>query len=70
MIVHIEEHIDCGEVDATGLTEAWDVACADGTATLDPDHIAWSIAADLAEDYETRADDAEDAEFADVGEEW
>jgi hypothetical protein len=43
------EHIDAktGELNSTTLVEAWDNACADGGATLDPDHIAWEIAVSI-----------------------
>ena len=36
-----------GELNLTDLVEAWDRACADGGSTLDPDHLAWDVAADL-----------------------
>ena len=44
------DHIDpkTGELNWTTLVEAWDGACADGGATLDPDHIAWEIAVSIA----------------------
>ena len=47
MLSHIEEHRDpkTGEVNSTELVEAWDRTCSDGGATLDPDHIAWEVAA-------------------------
>lgn len=49
MLSHIEEHRDpkTGEVNSTELVEAWDRTCSDGGATLDPDHIAWDVAAAL-----------------------
>ncbi len=50
MRAHKGEHVDrlTGEVNLTALVEAWDRACADGGATLDPDHIAWEVAAEVA----------------------
>ena len=39
---------ECGEVDCTGLAEAWDRECADGAQTLDPKHEAWDVAIDVA----------------------
>ena len=47
---HLEEHRDplTGELDATGLAEVWDASEADGGATLDPDHVAWEVAAELS----------------------
>jgi hypothetical protein len=33
-----------GEINATAMVEGWDSACADGFASLDPDHIAWEVA--------------------------
>ena len=49
MLANKEDHRDIrtGELNWTGLVEAWDRACADGGATVDPDHIAWDIAASL-----------------------
>ena len=43
------DHIDplTNEINATSLVEAWDHACADGSQTLDPNHIAWDIAVDV-----------------------
>lgn len=38
-----------GEINLTAMVEGWDSACADGGATLDPDHIAWDIAVSVAE---------------------
>jgi hypothetical protein len=50
---HVSEYVDeCGEVNATKLVEAWDFECASGQDTLDPDHIAWDIGADVATEYE------------------
>lgn len=50
MRAHKSEHVDrtTGEVNLTALVEAWDRACADGSATLDPDHAAWEIAVEVA----------------------
>ena len=50
MRAHKSEHVDrlTGEVNLTALVEAWDRACADGGATLDPDHIAWEVAVEVA----------------------
>jgi hypothetical protein len=44
------QHTDpmTGEVDATSLVEAWDRECADGGETLDPTHVAWEVAVDVA----------------------
>lgn len=45
MQANVGDHIDeCGEVDYTGLVEAWDNECGGGDATLDADHPAWEIA--------------------------
>lgn len=51
MLRHVEEYRDqrTSEVNMTDLVQGWDIACADGGATLDSDHIAWEIAADVAE---------------------
>jgi hypothetical protein len=40
-----EHEDDCGEVDATGLAEAW---ADEHGATLDEHHVAWTIAAEVA----------------------
>lgn len=47
---HMEEHRDgqTGEVDLTGLVEAWDRACASGGDTRDSDHPAWAVAVEVA----------------------
>ena len=49
MVLHKEEFRDnrTGEINLTELVEDWDRTCADGEATLDPDHIAWDVAATL-----------------------
>jgi len=49
MLDNRDDYIDpkTGELNATELVEAWDRACANGGATLDPDHIAWDIAVSL-----------------------
>lgn len=53
MKAHVGNYVDeCNEVNATKLVEAWDAECGDGEETLDPDHIAWDIAAELAEEYD------------------
>ena len=36
-----------GDVNLTSLVEDWDRTCAGGRATLDPDHLAWEIAAEV-----------------------
>lgn len=43
-----------GEVNCTELVEAWDRDQADGAATLDPTHIAWVIAVEVATDFESQ----------------
>lgn len=49
MRAHRSEHIDeCGELNCTSLVEAWDRDNDAGDATVDPDHIAWEIAVELA----------------------
>jgi hypothetical protein len=48
MRAHAAEHLDCGEVNLTSLVEAWDSECADGAQTLDPDHLAWDVAVEVA----------------------
>ncbi len=49
MVANQADYIDpkTGELNWTALVEAWDRSCADGGATLDPDHIAWEIAVSL-----------------------
>jgi len=49
MLANMEDYRDrrTGEINLTDLVEAWDRACADGGVTLDPDHIAWDVAASL-----------------------
>jgi len=49
MLTNMEDYRDrrTGELNLTDMVEAWDRACADGGATLDPDHIAWDVAASL-----------------------
>lgn len=37
-----------GEINLTELVESWDAECSTGDATLDPDHIAWEIALEVA----------------------
>ena len=51
---HVRDHIDeCNEANATKLVEAWDFEVAGGGATLDPDHIAWEIGAEVAAEWDT-----------------
>lgn len=59
MTDNVDDHIDeCDEVNATSLVEAWDNACAGGDATIqDPQHIAWDIAAIVAEKHEQEKDE-------------
>jgi hypothetical protein len=49
MRAHAEEHRDSltDELNLTSLVEAWDYANGDSGCTLDPDHIAWTVAAEL-----------------------
>lgn len=49
MVCHADGHRDprTGEVNMTSIVEAWDAACADGGATLDPDHPAWEVATEF-----------------------
>ena len=51
MLENIEEFVDekTGEVDCTDMVETWDREVCDGEQTLDGDHIAWSIAVEVAE---------------------
>jgi hypothetical protein len=48
---HVADHVDgvTDEVNCTTLVEEWDCECADGGATLDPDHVAWEVAVEVAE---------------------
>lgn len=50
----VDQYVDAktGEVNCTALVEAWDAECSTGESTLDPDHIAWDIAVDVAVAYE------------------
>ncbi len=52
---HVAEHNDpvTDEINTTALVEDWDRCCADGAVTLDSDHPAWDIAADVASAYNT-----------------
>lgn len=55
MRAHVEDHVDdCGDVNATKLVEEWDFECASGGDTVDPDHIAWDIGAEVADEYESK----------------
>lgn len=40
-----------GEIDCTGLVESWDRECSDGGETLDPTHVAWEVAVDVAAQF-------------------
>ena len=53
---HVVDHVDgvTGEVNCTALVEEWDRECAGGGATLDPDHVAWEVAVEVAEAHEKR----------------
>ena len=42
-----------GEVNATQMVEAWDSETQDGAQTLDSDHVAWDVAAQIALERET-----------------
>lgn len=54
MKAHVAEYVDeCNEVNATKMVEDWDAECGSGEETLDSDHIAWDIAAELAAEYES-----------------
>ena len=56
MLLNIERFIDiCGEVDCTGMVEAWDIECDNGKATLDENHIAWEVAIVVKEQVESRS---------------
>lgn len=50
MRAHLEDHRDrvTGEVNSTSLVEEWDVACATGGDTLDPNHLAWDVAVEVS----------------------
>jgi hypothetical protein len=54
MARHVREHIDprTGDVNMTSLVEQWDRDESTGDSTLDPNHIAWEIACDVAEEIE------------------
>lgn len=43
---------ECGELNCTGLVEAWDNECSTGEATLDESHIAWDIAIEEMKNHE------------------
>lgn len=59
-----------GEVDCTAMVEAWDRECASGGDTLDPDHVAWEIAAELAEPNAMTEEQAKAALRADILGSW
>lgn len=49
MVENVDRFIDaCNEVNATLMVETWDTEVSDGSATLDPDHIAWDVGAEVA----------------------
>ena len=53
MKTYVENYVDeCDEVNATKMVEDWDSSCGTGEETLDSDHIAWEIAAQVAAEYE------------------
>lgn len=51
MLLNADRFIDksTNEIDFTQMVEAWDNECDNGKATLDSDHIAWSIAVDVSD---------------------
>lgn len=54
---NVVNHVDgvTGEVNCTALVEEWDRECAGGGATLDPDHVAWEVAVEVADAHATRS---------------
>jgi hypothetical protein len=55
MRANVERFVEeCGEVNCTQITEAWDRECSTGEMTLDTDHPAWEIAVDIAFEYGKR----------------
>lgn len=38
-----------GEVNMTRMVEEWDLECASGSDTLDPDHPAWDVATEFVD---------------------
>lgn len=50
MLLNLDRFIDpkTKELNSTALTEAWDQETQDGTQTLDPDHMAWEVDAEIA----------------------
>lgn len=46
-----ERYDDCGELNATRLTEDWDNEYDSGEATLDMDHPAWDVAGILSTEF-------------------
>lgn len=42
---------ECNEVDTTGMVEGWDYEQGSGEETFDPNHPAWTIAAEIAINY-------------------
>lgn len=53
MKIYVENYVDeCDEVNCTRMVEDWDISCGTGSETLDPNHIAWDIAVEIANQYE------------------
>jgi hypothetical protein len=53
MKLHLYNYVDeCDEVNTTKMVEEWDASCGSGEETLNPDHIAWDIAVEVARGYE------------------
>lgn len=52
MKIFVGNYVDeCNEVDCTKMVEDWDSLCGTGEETIDPDHIAWDIAVEVADEY-------------------
>ncbi len=51
MRANAERFIDrrTGEFNMTLAVETWDIECATGETTLDPDHPAWDVATEFSE---------------------
>lgn len=51
MLLNMDRFVDpqTGEVNCTSMVETWDIECANGDATLDPDHEAWDIAVQVSD---------------------
>jgi hypothetical protein len=41
---------ECDEVDLTSMVEEWDRVCGSGGDTTDPNHIAWDVASNVADE--------------------